>query len=127
MVSLLVVLGDVSGDECLIISARFCSNPARRCRLHSGIWERLADALFWLQLCWVIAGFLLMIYLATKVVPRSEEPKTSRIGQPDDNSSTPKLVALGGYRFEVTQDLSSARPKVIELYPDRLDHNRRFR
>jgi hypothetical protein len=105
----------------------FYSDPARRCRLHSGIWERFADALFWLQLCWVIAGFLLMIYLATKVLPQSEEPKTSRIGQPDDNSSTPKLVALGGYRFEVTQDASSARPKVIDLYPDRLDRNRRFR
>jgi hypothetical protein len=105
----------------------FYSNPARRCRLHSGIWERLADALFWLQLCWVIAGFLLMIYLATKVMPPSEEPKRSRIGQQEDNSSKPELVVLGGYRFEVTQDASSTRPKVIELYPARFDRSRRVR
>ncbi|HEU5231332.1 MAG TPA: hypothetical protein VFU50_00625 [Terriglobales bacterium] len=125
--SLLVVLGDVSGDECLIISARFYSNPARRCRLHPGILERLANALFWLQLCWVIAGFLLMIYLAVKVMPASGEPKRSRIGPPASLPSKPDLVVLGGYRFEVTQDASSTRPKVIELHPDRLDRSRRVR
>ena len=105
----------------------FYSNPARRCRLHSGIWERLADALFWLQLCWVIASFLLMIYLAVKVMPASEEPKDSRIGQRPHDSSKPDLVVLGGYCFEVTQDPSTTRPKVIEVYPDRLDRTRRFR
>lgn len=105
----------------------FYSNPARRCRLHSGIWERLADALFWLQLCWVIAGFLLMIYLAIKVMPRSEEPKSSRIGQRPKDSSKSELVVLGGYRFEVTQESSRTRPKVIELYPNRLDGARRIR
>ncbi len=94
--------------------------------MHSGIWERLADALLWLQLCWVIAGFLLMIYLAIKIMPRSEEPESSQIGQRVKASRT-ELVVLGGYRFEVTQDSSSTRPKVIELYPDRLDHNRRVR
>jgi hypothetical protein len=103
----------------------FYSNPARRYRLHSGIWERLADALFWLQLCWVLAGFLLMIYLAIKVMPRSEEPKASRIGPRSEDCLKPELVVLGGYRFEVTPDLSGTRPKVIELHPDRLDRNRR--
>ena len=95
--------------------------------MHSGIWERLADALFWLQLCWVIAGFLLMIYLALKVMPGSEEPKSSRIGQRAKDSSKSELVVLGGYRFEVTQDSAGTRPKVIELYPDRLDRSRRIR
>lgn len=95
--------------------------------MHSGIWERLADALFWLQLCWVVAGFLLMIYLAAKVMPGSEEQEGSRIGQCANDSSTRELVVLGGYRFEVTQDSSSTRPKVIELHPDRLDRNRRIR
>jgi hypothetical protein len=94
--------------------------------LQSAIWERLADALFWLQLCWVVAGFLLMIYLAVKVMPRTEEPG-SRIGQSDKHSSNAEVVALGGYRFEVTQDPSSTRPKVIELYPNRLDPSRRVR
>lgn len=88
--------------------------------MHSGIWERLADALFWLQLCWVIAGFLLMIYLAIKVMPRPEDLKSSQFGQGVKASNT-ELVTLGGYRFEVTQDSSSTRPKVIKLYPDRLD------
>jgi hypothetical protein len=95
--------------------------------LHSGIWERLADALFWLQLCWVIAGFALMIYLAVKVMPRSEEPKNSRIGPGTDWTSTRQMVVLGGYRFEVTQEPPSARPKVIELYPDRFLGGRRVR
>lgn len=95
--------------------------------MHSGIWERFADALFWLQLCWVVAGFVLMIYLAVKVMPASEEPKASRIGQRVRDSSKPELVVLGGYRFEVTQDPSTTRPKVIELYPDRLDRSRRIR
>ena len=95
--------------------------------MHSGIWERLADALFWLQLCWVVAGFLLMIYLAVKVMPASEESKGSRIGQRVHDSSKSELVVLGGYRFEVTQDPSTTRPKVIELYPDRLDRSRRIR
>ena len=92
--------------------------------MHSGIWERLADALFWLQLCWVMAGFLLMIYLAVKVMPRSEEPKPSRIGS--DNNRR-EMVVLGGYRFEVTHDSSGSRPNVIELYPDRVDRRRRIR
>ncbi|HKT23118.1 MAG TPA: hypothetical protein VJR04_00860 [Terriglobales bacterium] len=95
--------------------------------MHSGIWERFADTLFWLQLCWVVAGFLLMIYLAVKVMPASEEPKASRIGQRSNPSPKPELVVLGGYRFEVTQDLSNTRPKVIELYPDHLDRKRRTR
>jgi hypothetical protein len=105
----------------------FYSNPARRCGLHSGIWEQLADALFWIQLCWIIAGFLLMIYLAIKVMPGSEEPKSSRIGQCKKDSRRPELILLGGYRFEVTQDALNTRPKVIELHPDRLDRNRRVR
>ncbi len=93
--------------------------------MHSGIWERLADALFWLQLCWVVAGFALMIYLAIKVMPRSEEPKTSRIGSYDGNRR--ELIVLGGYRFEVTHDASGSRPNVIELCPDRLDRRRHIR
>ena len=91
--------------------------------MHSAILERLGDALFWLQLCWVLAGFVLMIYLAVKVMPGSEEPKNSRIGL-NGRSERRELVVLGGYRFEVTQDPSSARPKVIELHPDRLDRSR---
>jgi hypothetical protein len=105
----------------------FSFNPARRCSLHSGIWEHLADALFWLQLCWVVAGFLLMIYLAIKVLPRSEESKRSRTGTSDGWSGKRGMVVLGGYRFEITQDQSGGRPSVIQLHPDRLERRRSVR
>lgn len=42
--------------------------------MHAGIWETIADALFWLQLCWVFSGFLLMAYLAFKVFPTPAKP-----------------------------------------------------
>ena len=45
--------------------------------MHAGIWETIADALFWLQLCWVFSGFLLMAYLAFKVFPSSGKPVQS--------------------------------------------------
>lgn len=95
--------------------------------MHSGIWERLADALFWLQLFWVVAGFLLMIYLAIKVFPRSEERRRSRSGTSGDWSGKREMVVLGGYRFEITQDPSAGRPNVIQLHPERLDRRRNVR
>lgn len=45
--------------------------------MHAGIWETIADALFWLQLCWVFSGFLLMAYLAFKVFPSPAKPTQS--------------------------------------------------
>jgi hypothetical protein len=41
--------------------------------VHAGVWETIADALFWLQLCWVFSGFILMAYLAFKVFPSPEK------------------------------------------------------
>jgi hypothetical protein len=52
--------------------------------VHAGVWETIADALFWLQLCWVFSGFILMAYLAFKVFPNPEKS-----GHPD---------MIGGYR-----------------------------
>ena len=43
--------------------------------MQSPIWQTVADALFWLQLGWILSGFLLMAYLAFKVFP--EAPKLS--------------------------------------------------
>jgi hypothetical protein len=43
--------------------------------VQSGIWETVADTLFWLQLGWIFSGFLLMAYLAFKVFPAA--PKLS--------------------------------------------------
>lgn len=45
--------------------------------MQSGIWETVADTLFWLQLGWIFSGFLLMAYLAFKVFPGA--PKLSNV------------------------------------------------
>lgn len=42
--------------------------------MHAGVWETVADALLWMQLCWVFSGFLLMGYLAFKVFPSPSKP-----------------------------------------------------
>lgn len=47
-----------------------------------GIWETVADALFWLQLCWIFSGFLLMAYLAFKVFPTSSKPSDTKVINP---------------------------------------------
>jgi hypothetical protein len=46
--------------------------------VHAGVWETIADALLWVQLCWVFSGFILMAYLAFKVFPNPE-----KCGHPD--------------------------------------------
>lgn len=93
--------------------------------MYSEIWERLADTLFWLQLCWVLAGFLLMIYLAFKVVPHDKGTVHSQIGK--IKPGKPESVILGGYRFEVTQGLGATHTNVIEIESEQLDHSRRAR
>lgn len=45
--------------------------------MHAGVWETVADALLWMQLCWVFSGFLLMGYLAFKVFPSPSKPTHS--------------------------------------------------
>ncbi|MBV9144781.1 MAG: hypothetical protein JO065_02615 [Acidobacteria bacterium] len=42
--------------------------------MQGGIWQTIADALFWLQLLWVFSGFVLMAYLAFKVFPGPANP-----------------------------------------------------
>jgi hypothetical protein len=56
--------------------------------VQAGFWQTVADALFWLQLCWVLSGFVLMAYLAFKVFPG---PKV--LTHPD-----PNRFAVGGDR-----------------------------
>jgi hypothetical protein len=110
----------MSGDECLIISARFSSHGGM---MQPTFWQRLADTLFWLQLGWVVAGLGLMAYLAIKVMPHG---KSSR-NETQPRMPGPKLVVLGGYRFEITQDPPATRPKVIELPADYASVPRRTR
>ena len=83
--------------------------------MHPGVWERLADMLFWLQLCWIFSGFLLMAYLAFKVFPDSGNSSTSQTGSVSVTPPKRELIVLGGYRFEVTQDSHAHRPNVVEF------------
>jgi len=88
--------------------------------LHSGLWENLVDALFWLQLTWILSGFLLMAYFALKVFPKDKERMNSRSDASPNARQRSELVTLGNYRFEIT---SQATPptNVIELYPEQTD------
>jgi hypothetical protein len=81
------------------------------------VWERVVDALFWLQLAWIFSGFLLMAYFALKVFPSDEERKNSLSDSPVPAGQRPELITLGNYRFEIVADTSAPRSKVIELYP----------
>jgi|SRR5437868_9452572 len=118
--SLLVVLGDMSGDERLIISARF-SRSAWRGLLHPHIWETLADTLLWLQLGLICSGFVLMGYLALKVFPDGCDAEDSEKSSHSLASQKRELIILGGYRFEVTQDSTAGRPNVIDFAPSQID------
>jgi len=88
--------------------------------VHLGMWERLTDALFWLQVGWIVSGFLLMGYLAVKVFPRDSD------GQSPSAPALPKreLITLGNYRFEVPSDVSTSRCNIIEL-PQRKSERQR--
>ena len=93
--------------------------------MYSGIWERLADTLFWLQLCWVLAGFLLMIYLAIKVLPHDKGTVHSQTGK--SGPAKPESLIVGGHRFEVTLGSGTIPTNVIEIQTDQLDRSRRAR
>jgi hypothetical protein len=105
--------------------------------LHPGIWEKIGEALLWLQLCWILAGFGLMIYLAFKVFPKSGDtvrPDRRRIAA---DTSAPwhigyhggdrrQSVIAGNYRLEAFPQARSQKAKVIEFRSDISEANRRF-
>jgi len=85
--------------------------------VHAGVWEKIADALFWLQLFWVFSGFVLMAYLAFKVFPNESkssnsdsEQRPSRMGSSLSDHEIPNyraesghastLMVVGNYRLE---------------------------
>ena len=90
--------------------------------MHSGLWEKLVDALFWLQLTWIFSGFLLMAYLAVKVFPGEKEGTNSRSDSPPTGTQRPELITLGNYRFEIASK-KTPPGNVIELYPKQTDRN----
>ncbi|MFL6436592.1 MAG: hypothetical protein ACJ71Q_03355 [Terriglobales bacterium] len=89
--------------------------------MHLRIWEMLADTLLWLQLGLICSGFVLMGYLSFKVFPDGSDPEASQKSPHSSASQKPELIVLGGYRFEVTQDSSAGRPKVIDFPPSQID------
>jgi hypothetical protein len=102
--------------------------------VHPGIWETIADALFWLQLCWVFSGFILMAYLAFKVFPNPEKP-----GHPDiigsyhsgngtlrdaESNTSNQLMSSLKSDMEALQERGMP-PKVIEFRIRISEQNRR--
>ena len=85
--------------------------------MHSGLWDKFVDALFWLQLAWIFAGFLLMAYLALKVFPCDKEGNNSRSESALSTQPRRELITLGNYRFEIAAESPESRSKLIELYP----------
>ena len=88
--------------------------------MHSGLWERLVDALFWLQLTWIFSGFLLMAYFALKVFPKEKEEANSRSDAAPTVAQRPQLITLGNYRFEIASQ-TTPPSNVVELYPKQTD------
>jgi len=84
--------------------------------LHPGAWEKVVDALFWLQLAWIFSGFLLMAYLALKVFPSDKRGKNPQTNSEAPNAQKPELITLGNYRFEIPAGTLRSRTNVIELY-----------
>ena len=111
--------------------------------MHPGFWETVADTLFWLQLCWIFSGFVLMAYLAFKVFPRKQEPDLDRASQAQkgnskaslsrstwdgskSNEGNPELMVAGNYRLEAFPEPSITAIKVIEIEPLVSKQNRRW-
>jgi len=111
----------MGGDDGLIISARFSSK--RGASLHSAIWGKIVDALFWLQLTWIFSGFLLMAYFALKVFPGEKQTANSRSDSAPQIVPRPELITLGNYRFEIAAETPRPQSNVIELYPTQPDKN----
>lgn len=91
--------------------------------MHPGWWEKVVDALFWLQLTWIFSGFLLMAYLALKVFPTDRKVKNSHSDSTASSSQRPELITLGNYRFEIAADKLTSQAKIIELYTQQADHD----
>ena len=106
--------------------------------MHPGIWEKIGEALLWLQMCWILAGFALMIYLALKVFPKFRDtPAAENQRGTDmdisaswsagyDGVNQPQSVVAGNYRLEAFPQKRRDKAKVIEFRPEISASNRRF-
>jgi hypothetical protein len=75
--------------------------------MQSGIWETVADTLFWMQLVWIFSGFAFMAYLAFRVFPHQrDDPPPSFLNTVRQNRRE-RMIA-GSYRFEDFPAFSNA-------------------
>jgi hypothetical protein len=143
MMSLLVVLGDMGGGDAWSSPLVFVRRR-KEALMHPGFWETVADTLFWLQLCWIFSGFVLMAYLAFKVFPGKDEsdpdsssksrPKTSPVtlSHPmqdhlkKSNEGNPEPIVAGNYRLEAFPRPPITTAKIIEFESIVSEQNRRW-
>lgn len=89
--------------------------------MHTSIWEKVADTLFWLQLCWILSGFFLMAYLAVKIFPQSKSQGWNGNADSDpesENSSDAgkrELMIAGNYRLESFPRVTLSSAKIVEF------------
>jgi len=88
--------------------------------VHTSIWEKVADTLFWMRLCWLLSGFLLMAYLAFKIFPRSKSQGRTgnELGADAAESSAMGnrgLMIAGNYRLESFPHITLSSAKIIEF------------
>jgi len=142
MMSLLVVLGDMGGGDAWSSPLVFVRRR-KEALMHPGFWETVADALFWLQLCWIFSGFVLMAYLAFKVFPGKDESdpdpttKSRRKNSPvtlshamqdrsKSNEGNQEPMVAGNYRLEAFPQPPITTAKVIEFESIVSEQNRRW-
>ena len=107
--------------------------------LQPGFWEKIGEALLWLQLCWIVAGFGLMVYLAFKVFPKSENASrrdgrkdTSHAEQPGswcigyDGAERQLSLVAGNYRLEAFPQKRGISAEIIEFRSEISARNRRL-
>jgi len=99
--------------------------------MHTNLWERVADTLFWLQLCWVLSGFLLMAYLAFKIFPKgkSQDRNGKQSGVESEKSMGichRELMVAGNYRLESFPRVTLSSAQIIEFQSIISEPNRRL-
>ena len=99
--------------------------------MHTSIWEKVADTLFWMQLCWILSGFVLTAYLAFKICPKSKakgrngnEPRA--VSKEPSGTGNRELMIAGNYRLESFPHVTLSSAKIIEFQSIISEPNRRL-
>jgi hypothetical protein len=79
--------------------------------MQSGIWETVADTLFWMQLVWILSGFAFMAYLAFRVFPHQQDDTQRSFLNTVRQNRRERMIA-GSYRFEDFPSWSDTNSKL---------------